>query len=253
MALAHAEVTEVVPASNSVLAESPAEITVTFSEAVSLNGGSVEVFDDTGETVPSDGPDRRHHHRHRASRTAGRRHLRRGLARRVRRLPSGVRHERVQCRGTIDRRAGRCGCRAGDPWGGQRWRVAAMAATYAGVLASVGLWWYARRWHRLAADLDAELADDEDVPAPGPDRLDLPVDTVDGSVDDGIVTALRRVGRWQIGAALLGIVGLLVAFPARLVTVGGGWDALSDGGFVSDTFTGPIGLATFATIAGASG
>src|SRR6188768_2160755 len=35
---AHAEVIEVVPASNSVLPEAPTEITVTFSEPVSLNG-----------------------------------------------------------------------------------------------------------------------------------------------------------------------------------------------------------------------
>ena len=265
VALAHAEVIEVVPASNSVLAESPAEVTVTFSEAVSLNGGSVEVFDDTGETVPSEA---------RIADTTIVIELPEPLADGTYvvawRVVSADSHP-VSGTSVFSVGAPSIGAPADVDVGPEipgvvsAWRVVAMAATYAGVLASVGLWWYARRWHRLAAELDAELAGDEDEgddddlamsgddPPPHSDPLDLPVDTVDGFVDDGIVTALRRVGRWQIGAGLLGIAGLLVAFPARLVTVGGGWDALRDGGFVSDTLTGPIGMATLATIVGVLG
>jgi copper transport protein len=259
VALAHAEVIEVVPASNSVLAESPSEVTVTFSEAISLNSGSVEVFDDTGETVPSEA---------RIADTTIVIELPEPLADGTYvvawRVVSADSHPV----------SGTSVFSVGAPSSGapvdvdvapeasgvvSAWRVAAMAATYAGVLASVGLWWYARRWHRLAADLDAELADDDDEglnvdePTPPSDPLERPVDTVDGFVDDGIVTALQRVGRWQIGAGLLGVVGILLLLPARVVTIGGGWDALSDGGFISDTLTGPIGLAMLVTIAGAVG
>ena len=38
-----------------------------------------------------------------------------------------------------------------------------------------------------------------------------------------------------------------------MITVGGGWDALTDGTFLGDSLTGPIGQATAATIVGAVG
>ena len=65
--------------------------------------------------------------------------------------------------------------------------------------------------------------------------------------------ALRRLDLWGTFAALIGALGLVVAFPARLVTVAGSWDALTDGSFVRDTITGPIGQATLVSLVGLLG
>ena len=72
-------------------------------------------------------------------------------------------------------------------------------------------------------------------------------------MDGDVLDALARLDRWRVIAGITGIVALLLALPVRLVTVGGGWDALGDGDFVSDTLTGPIGLATLVTILGVIG
>ena len=108
------------------------------------------------------------------------------------------------------------------------WRVIAMAASYAGVLAALGGWWFARRWYaRAQSASDGNGADVRD--------------------------ALASLDRWRVIAGITGIVALVLALPVRLVTVGGGWDALSDSEFVSDTLTGPIGVATLVTIVGVLG
>ena len=52
---AHAEVVEITPANNAVVAEAPGAVTVRFTEPVSLSGGSTQVFDDTGEVISTDG------------------------------------------------------------------------------------------------------------------------------------------------------------------------------------------------------
>ena len=51
---AHAELLEVVPADGAVVPEAPSGVTLRFSEAVSLTGGSVRVLDDAGDVVADD-------------------------------------------------------------------------------------------------------------------------------------------------------------------------------------------------------
>ncbi len=162
--LAHAEVIEVVPASNSVLPEAPTEITVTFSEPVSLNGGSTEVFDDTGEPVVSEG---------RVSDSTVVIELPEQLADGsyvvAWRVISADSHP-ISGTSVFSVGAPSVGAPVDVDAGPQvpaiasAWRVLAMAVTYGGVLASIGVWWLARRWHRLAAELDDDIADDTTRP-----------------------------------------------------------------------------------------
>jgi copper transport protein len=223
---AHAEVIDVVPASGSIVSTAPDDVLVTFSERVSINGGSVELFDDTGTSIPVDAsivddtvvvalPD----------------DLANGTYLVAWRVISADSHPVT---GTSTFSVGAVSTAApvdvGDrlPAGVAFWRVGAMTATYAGVLVAIGVAWFSRYWRSRDIQLDGS----------GP------------SIDAGAVAALDRVA---VIACVVGIVGLLVALPARLVTVGGGWSSLSDTGFVADTLGGPIGVATIVSIVGLIG
>lgn len=231
--LAHAEVVEITPANNAVVPDAPAAVTVRFTEPVSLSGGSTQVFDDTGEVIATDGS---------VSDSTVTIPLPSELADGTYvvawRVISADSHPisgssvfsvgAPSTTSPIDIDAG-----PEIPAVASGWRVAAMAASYAGVLAALGGWWFARRWYAMAhrrgvADPDAET-------------------------DGDVIDALAGLDRWRVIAGVTGIVALLLALPVRLVTVGGGWDALSDGDFVSDTLTGPIGAATLVTILGVLG
>jgi hypothetical protein len=116
-----------------------------------------------------------------------------------------------------------------------------MAVTYAGVLTAIGSWWLSRRWYRLASEVEGLTDDGAGTDESGDSGAhehdgehDDEHDQRDGGQSDhGIFDALARLDHWRVIAAAAGIVGLLLALPARLVTVGGGWDALSDGDFLA--------------------
>ena len=222
---AHAEQIDIDPPNGAILETTPAEVVVTFNEPVSLSGGTAELFDDAGESVPVE-----------ASVTDAELHidlpatLADGTYLVAWRIISADSHP-LSGTSTFSVGTPSSGGAADVDLGGgtpalaSLWRVLAMAATYGSVLIAVGLWWYSRRWHRGV--------------------LRQP--------DDSMVDALQRLDHWDTVAALLGIVALVIAFPARLVTVGGSWDTLTDGSFVSDAMTGPIGQATMLSIAGLLG
>ena len=50
------------------------------------------------------------------------------------------------------------------------------------------------------------------------------------------------------GAAIAGVIVMVVALPLRAARVGGGLDALSDSSFVGDTLRGPLGVSTLVTV-----
>ena len=52
------------------------------------------------------------------------------------------------------------------------------------------------------------------------------------------------------GAAIAGVIVMVVALPLRAARVGGGLDALSDSSFVGDTLRGPLGVSTLVTVIG---
>lgn len=222
---AHAEVIGVDPPAGTVVPTTPDEVAVTFTEPISLSGGNVEVFDDTGESIPVD-----------ASITDSTLHvdlpatLDDGTYLVAWRVISADSHP-VSGTSTFSVGAPSSGGVAevdlggGAPAAASLWRVLAMACTYAGVLVAVGLWWYSRRWHI------AQLT----------------------SPDEAVATGLVRLDGWCSISALVGFVSLLLAFPARLVAVGGEWDSLTDSSFVTDTVTGPIGQATALTLLGLLG
>ncbi len=224
-AWAHAEQLGIEPPTGAVLPSTPDEVVVTFSEPISLSGGTAELYDDTGAIVPVE-----------ASVTDAVLHidlpatLDDGTYLVAWRVISADSHP-VSGTSTFSVGAPSTGGVAdvdlgsGAPAAASIWRVIAMACTYGGVLVAVGLWWYSRRWHR--------------------GLLDHP--------DDLMVDALAKLDRWGSVAAVVGLFGLVAAFPARIVTVGGTWDALTDGSFVSDTITGPIGQATLLSALGLVG
>ncbi len=256
VAQAHAELIEVVPAPNSVVAEAPAVVTVRFTEPVSLSGGSTQVFDDKGAALETTGS------------VSGSTvsielpaELADGTYVAAWRVISADSHPisgtsvfSVGAPSTttpVDVDAG-----SDVPALASGWRVAATALTYAGVLITVGLWWLSRRWYRLAREVEGGEVDGGEVEG-GEVEGGVGNHESDGDVgnrsDDGIFDALAGLDRWREIAAVTGIIGLLLALPARLVTVGGGWDALTDGSFLLDSLTGPIGVATAVTIAGTAG
>ena len=145
---AHAEVVEIMPANNAVVAEAPGAVTVRFTEPVSLSGGSTEVFDDTGEVISTDGS---------VSDSTVTIPLPADLGDGTYvvawRVISADSHPisgssvfsvgAPSTTGPIDVDAG-----PEIPAVASGWRVVAMAASYAGVLAAIGGWWFARRWYR---------------------------------------------------------------------------------------------------------
>ncbi len=163
-------------------------VTVTFTEPVSLSGGSTEVFDDTGATVSTQGdvsgatvtidlPD----------------DLDDGSYVVAWRVISADSHPisgstvfsvgAPSTGGPVDVDVG-----SEVPAPVSAWRVGAMAVTYAGVLAAVGLWWLARRWYRLADVVEGDGDGDDDRRRCRRRR--------DGD-DDGIFGGLARLDRWQ--------------------------------------------------------
>lgn len=222
---AHAEVIGVDPPAGTVLPATPDEVTVTFTEPVSLSGGNVELFDATGASIPVEASvvDRTVHVDLPAT-------LDDGTYLVAWRVISADSHP-VSGTSTFSVGAPSAGgvtnvdLGGGAPVAASVWRIIAMAFTYGGVLVAVGLWWYSRRWHSAA--------------------LHEP--------DENVVGALDRLDVWCSISALVGFVALIAAFPARLVTVGGDWSALTDGSFVTDNITGPIGLATAVTLVGLLG
>ena len=52
------------------------------------------------------------------------------------------------------------------------------------------------------------------------------------------------------GAAIAGVIVMVVALPLRAARVGGGLDALSDSSFVGETLRGPLGVSTLVTVVG---
>ncbi|MET0662441.1 MAG: copper resistance protein CopC [Ilumatobacteraceae bacterium] len=222
---AHAEQLDVDPLNGSILETTPDEVVVTFNEPVSLSGGTAELFDDAGESVPVEASVTDSFLRIDLPPT-----LDDGTYLVAWRVISADSHPLAgtstfsvgtpSSGGAADVDLG-----SGTPAAASLWRVVAMALTYGGVLVAVGTWWYSRRWHRGV--------------------LQQP--------DDAMTDALRRLDLWGTFAALIGALGLVIAFPARLVTVAGSWDALTDGSFVRDTITGPIGQATLVSLVGLLG
>ena len=145
---AHAEQLSVDPPNGSILETTPDEVVVTFNEPVSLSGGTAELFDDAGESVPVE-----------ASVTDAFLHidlpptLDDGTYLVAWRVISADSHPLAgtstfsvgtpSSGGAADVDLG-----GGTPAAASLWRVLAMALTYGGVLVAVGTWWYSRRWHR---------------------------------------------------------------------------------------------------------
>ena len=186
---AHAEQLDIDPPAGAILETTPDEVVVTFNEPISLSGGTAEVFDDSGESVPVE-----------ASVTDASVHidlpatLDDGTYLVAWRIISQDSHP-LSGTSTFSIGTPSAGGAAevdlggGTPAAASLWRVLAMAGTYGGVLVAVGLWWYSRRWHRGV--------------------LRQP--------DDSMVDALRRLDRWGTGrgARRHRVAGHRLSGPAR--------------------------------------
>lgn len=208
---AHAELTAIVPSDGQVLDAAPDEVVLTWSEPVSLTGGSARVLDDTatvvsGEarvdgttlTVPID-----------VALGDGTYTVAWDVISLDSHPISGATVFHVgapSIDGPVDvGGAGRAG------WGV---RVAAALLTglgYAGALVAAGGWWLLA----LARSVD--------------DRL------------------RRRVGSLVERAAVLGAVAMVAAVPLRIARVGGGLGALRDNDLLAESLKGPIGASTLVT------
>ncbi len=222
VATAHAELVDVTPAPGSVIADSPDEVVITFTEAVSISGGSIELFDDSGAsvTITSTAVDA-------AVVVALPDDLGDGTYLVAWRVISTDSHPVTgSSTFSIGSETTAPSLNVSDrlPTGVALWRVLAMAATYGGVLVAIGATWFARHWQRRANG-------EHDLPGVYLDTLD------------------RVVGV----ASAVGVGGLLVALPARIVTVGGGWASLSDTSLLTDIAGGPIGQATAVSTVGVVG
>lgn len=219
-ASAHAVLLAVQPANGAVIAAAPTEVVLTFSEPVSLSGGSARVLDDDASTVS------------RQPRVEGAEIL----------IPLGpdvgtgtftVAFEVV----SVDshRISGATVFHVGAPSLSEPvtsptnadqlvWWVSALAlllsfAAYATVLLAVGLWWF-------AVFVAREL--------PGQSPL-----------GDRLAGVAER-------SAALGIVVLVAGLPARIARTAGTTAALADNSMLLDAARGPLGVAAAVGIVGAA-
>ena len=140
-AAAHAELISVSPADGEVLDVAPAEVVLTFSEPVSLTGGSVRVLDDDAEDVSTGTTQADETITADARRRARRWHLHRRLRGRLRRLAPhrrglGVPRRRADVGGTDRRRPRVGGDQAG--WGVRAGAAVLSAIGYTGALVAAG-------------------------------------------------------------------------------------------------------------------
>lgn len=212
--LAHAELLEVVPGAGSVVPESPSGVKLRFSEPVSLVGGSVRLLDDEGSVVADDA----------------------SVAGDTVTLPLPealfdgtytiaweiISEDSHRISGASVFHVGVASATAPVafdspddlPWSLRAGTTALLAVAYAAALLAVGLAWFAVAIARFGPD-------------EGPRWRDV-------------------AGK----AAIVGVVALLVALPARAARVGGGVDALGDSSFMAETLRGPIGVSTAITAIG---
>jgi len=217
-ALAHAQLLEVTPGNDEVVDTAPSEVTLRFSEPVSLTGGSARVLDDQARLVSLDPvlrddtiviP------------------LDTGLAQGTYTIAyevvsadshrvsgASVFHIGVRsAAGAVT--IGSAGTEAG--WGVRLGGVVFSAVAYAGLLVAGGIVALAGYGERSRSWLHRP-------PAGGP------------------------LGFWwdqvAVRAAVLGAVAMLAATPLRIARIGGGLDALSDNDLIRDALRGPIGRST---------
>ena len=213
---AHAELLEVVPADGAVVPEAPSGVTLRFSEEVSLTGGSVRVLDDAGDVVADDPTvvGDTINLPLPAGMSDGTYTVAWAVISADSHRISGASVFHIGAPSATGPVAGGVGSDDDVSWALRAGTTALLAVGYAAVLFAVGLAWF--------ATLVAGFRD-----------MELP--------------AWPAVVR---GAAIAGVIVMVVALPLRAARVGGGLDALSDSSFVGDTLRGPLGVSTLVTVIG---
>ena len=213
---AHAELLEVVPADGAVVPEAPSGVTLRFSEEVSLTGGSVRVLDDAGDVVADDPTvvGDTINLPLSAGMSDGTYTVAWGVISADSHRISGASVFHIGAPSATGPVAGGVGSDDDVSWALRAGTTALLAVGYAAVLLAVGLAWF--------ATLVAGFRD-----------MELPA-----------WPAFVR------GAAIAGVIVMVVALPLRAARLGGGLDALSDSSFVGDTLRGPLGVSTLVTVIG---
>lgn len=209
---AHAELLSVEPADGATVESSPDEVVLTFSERVSLAGGSARVLSDDGETVSGDPA---------VVDTTVRIPIEGALA-------VGTYTVSYQLISADSHRVGGATIfnvgeassgavyedvasgRGGVAWPIDASTSALVAIEYGAALMAAGLWFFGIVLGRFRPD--DQVAD--------------------------------RWRAWVAGSAVVGAVSACAVVPGRLLRAGGGVDALRDDEFVSSLLRGPIGQST---------
>ncbi len=221
---AHAELLGVTPADGAVVATTPAQVVLQFSEAVSLTGGSARVLDQNAAVVSGDA---RVDGNNVVIPVGGE-------------LPDGtytvtwvaISEDSHPVSGatvfSIGAPSAGGGAVVAPSVPGAGWGVRVGAATlvalaYGGALIAVGAWWF------LVVIVRRDDGDEED----------------------------QRGRRWRTRvralagrAAVLGAVAAVASLPLRIARVGGGLGALRDNSLLGESLRGPIGISTAVTAAG---
>lgn len=220
-ASAHAILREIEPTNGEVVDDLPAEVVLTFSEPVSLQGGSVRVLDDEAATVSG------------AARTEGVTVI----------VPVGpnagtgtftvafevISADSHRISGATVFHVGSASLAEpvtatseseGLPWWMSALAVAFGFGAYAAALVAVGLWWFTVFAARTL---------------PGESSLG------------------GRLGGVAERAAAFGIVLLVAGLPARIARTAGGTDALADDAVLFANVRGPLGVAALVSAVGLAG
>lgn len=210
---AHAELLEITPADGAIMANAPADVTLRWSEPVSLTGGSARVLDDAAEVVsgepvvngttlsiplPASLPD-------------GTYTVSWQVISQDSHPISGATVFHVgapSTTGPVDvAGSGSAG------WGVRAGASVLTTLAYAGALVGVGTWWF--------------------VQAGGPWEPSM----------------RRRLGSLVERAAVLASVSIVAAVPLRIARLGGGLGALRDNDLLAESLKGPIGVSSLMSAA----
>jgi copper transport protein len=218
VASAHAELLEIVPADDAVVDTAPTDVTLRFSEHISLSGGGVRVLDDQGEevggepsnvdttiTVPLPGELADGAYVVSWKVVSADSHPIAGTS---------VFHVGAPSADADELRDGATQS-VGGSWSLRLLANTATALLYGAALVAAGAWLFAQVILRSGSDAQR-------------DRLEL----------------------LAMGASIAGIVAAIVWLPLRIAHLGGGFDSLTDTAFLEDSLRGPLGAACAVSLLG---
>ena len=223
---AHAELLSITPANGEIVDTAPDAVVITYSESVSLTGGSARVLNDDAEVVSAEAIRTRRRGHHPARQRSAERHVHRHVAR-VSADSHPVGGASVFSVGAPSSNGltGAALDEGGDvAWGIRAGAVVLTAFGYAGALTAFGLWWF------VVAILDRVRR---------------------GIEPDAATRRYAGVTRQvAVRAAIIGATTMVASLPFRIARVGGGLDTLGKNDVVVSLLRGPIGESTAVTVAG---